>query len=210
MSETLRQVKYAFHLIFHPFSGFWDLKHEKKGSLKAAFVIAGLLILADILKVQFTGFLYNPEYDGISLNIFKEAATTLGTLLLWCVGNWSLTTLMDGEGSFKDIFIVSAYALWPMIIVGVPLTFLSNAMPSAYAQVYDLIRWAGIIWSGFLMLSGTMVVHQYTMSKTVLTSILIVIAMLVIIFLLLLFFNLLSQLTSFIGALYWEIALRMA
>jgi uncharacterized protein involved in cysteine biosynthesis len=34
--------------------------------------------------------------------------------------------------------------------------------------------------------------------------------MLVIIFLLLLFFNLLSQLTSFISSLYWEISLRFA
>jgi len=210
MNATLKQVGYAFHLLFHPFSGFWDLKHEKRGSVKAALTIVLLLVLTSIIKAQYTGFLYNPDYDGISLNIFKETATTLGTLLLWCVGNWSLTTLMDGEGSFKDIFIVSAYALWPLVIIRIPLTFISNAMPSAYAQVYTLIDWIAIVWSGGLMLSGTMVVHQYSMSKTVLTALLIVVAMLVIIFLLLLFFNLLSQLTGFISGLYWEISLRFA
>ena len=58
------------------------------------------------------------------------------------------------------------------------------------------------------MLSGLLVVHQYTLSKTIFTAILIVVAMAVIVFLGLLFFNLISQVFSFFVELYWEITLR--
>ena len=25
-----KNLRYAFYLLFHPFKGFWDIKHEKK------------------------------------------------------------------------------------------------------------------------------------------------------------------------------------
>ena len=47
---VLKQLKYSFTLIFHPFDGFWDLKHEKRGSAKAALVILALLCVQQIFK----------------------------------------------------------------------------------------------------------------------------------------------------------------
>ncbi len=208
MVTVLKQLKYAFTLMFHPFDGFWDLKHEKRGSLTAALIIVGLLCVQQIFKTQFTGFIYNPEYDGVSLNVLKEIAIVLGTFLLWCVANWSLTTLMNGEGSFKDIVMASAYAMAPFFIIGFPLIFLSNIMSEDYESFYYLLLYISIGWSALLMVSSVLVIHQYTLGKTILTTVLIVVAMAVIIFLLLLFFNLISQMVGFITGLYWEISLR--
>ena len=37
--RTLKEeLLYAFHVIFHPFDGFWDLKHEKRGGVRGATV----------------------------------------------------------------------------------------------------------------------------------------------------------------------------
>ena len=58
----LKQLRYSLYLIFHPFDGFWDLKHERRGSRKAATVILLILVINSILKTQFTGFLYNSDY----------------------------------------------------------------------------------------------------------------------------------------------------
>jgi hypothetical protein len=208
MSLVLKQLRYSLYVIFHPFDGFWDLKHEHRGSRKAASIIILILVLNSILKQQFTGFLYNPYYDGVSLNVFTELTTVVGTFLLWCIANWSLTTLMNGEGTFGDIYMVSAYALVPLVLIGIPMTFLSNIMTEEVAAFYTLANSIAVLWSGFLMLSGLLVVHQYTLSKTILTSILIIAGMAVIVFLGLLFFNLISQIVGFVIELYWEISLR--
>lgn len=52
--ETL---KYVFHVIFHPFDGFWDLKHEKKGSVPAALTFVVLTIITLAIEKQDTAFL---------------------------------------------------------------------------------------------------------------------------------------------------------
>ncbi len=208
MAELWKQLRYSTHVMFHPFDGFWDLKHEHRGSVKAAMVLLAMLVLNSIIKTQFTGFLYNPYYDGVSLNVFSELTSVVGTFFLWCISNWSLTTLMDGEGRFSDIVMVSAYALVPMFLIGIPLSFLSNVMPLDYAAFYNIISSFTYIWAGFLMLAGLMVVHQYTLGKTLLSAILIIVGMAVIVFLGLLFFNLISQLVGFVVELYWEISLR--
>ncbi|MGB4387782.1 MAG: hypothetical protein WBI89_01090, partial [Caldicoprobacterales bacterium] len=95
--EVLRGLRYVFYLIFHPFNGFWDLKHEKKGNLGSAFVIVGLLGVTFILRRQATGFIFN-TVNLLELNIFVEIMSVILPFALWCVANWSLTTLLDGEG----------------------------------------------------------------------------------------------------------------
>lgn len=153
MAELWKQLRYTSHVMFHPFDGFWDLKHEHRGSMKAAIVLIAMLVINSILGTQFTGFLYNPDYDGVSLNVFSHFMSVVGTFLLWCVSNWCLTTLMDGEGGFKDIVMVSAYAMAPLFVIGIPLTFLSNVMPLDYEAFYNIIDSISVLWSGFLMLS---------------------------------------------------------
>ena len=35
-TEIVKGLRYSTYVIFHPFKGFWDLKHEKKGNLESA------------------------------------------------------------------------------------------------------------------------------------------------------------------------------
>ncbi len=206
--NLIKELKYSFTLIFHPFDGFWDLKHEKRGSVKASLVILALLCVQQIFKTQFTGFIYNPWYDGVSLNVFMECASVIALFVLWCVANWSLTTLMDGEGTFGDIVMATGYSMVPYFVIGFPLIFLSRVMPENFEAFYNILFYLSIGWSALLMLSGLLVIHQYSLTKTVLTAIFIVVAMAFIIFLCLLFFNLISQMFGFVYGLYWEISLR--
>ncbi len=206
--EVLRSLKYSFHLIFHPFDGFWDLKHEKRGSLKAALIIVFLIGVTFILRRQLTGFILN-NVKLRELNILVEITSIAVPFLLWCLANWCLTTLMDGEGSFRDIVITTAYALTPIIIINIPMIIFSNIITLEEAAFYTFFDIFSLVWAGMLLILGTSVVHQYSMGKTLLTCICIVVGMGLIIFIALLFFSLLQQMISFIYTIYKEIALRL-
>lgn len=39
---------------------------------------------------------------------------------LWVLANWCLTTLFDGEGTLKDVYIATCYALTPLPLFGHP------------------------------------------------------------------------------------------
>ena len=115
------QSPYAKHVIFHPYDGFWDLKHEKRGTLRAALTIVGLVAVTYVVMRQYTGFIFNPR-DLSRLNVIVELLSVLAPFFLWAVVNWALTTLMDGKGTFRDIIIATAYALVPFVLINLPLT----------------------------------------------------------------------------------------
>lgn len=208
MMHVLKELGYSFHLIFHPFDGFWDLKHEKRGSARASAIILILLTIVYIFRRQLTGFIFNAN-DPLDLNIFVEIFSVFAPYFLWCIANWCLTTLMDGEGSFKDICIATAYALAPLILINVPLIIMSNIITTEEQTFYTFFSSLSVFWAGGLIFLGTLVTHQYSVKKTILTSILSIVGMGVIIFITLIFFNLIQQMLGFAISLYKEIVFRM-
>lgn len=202
-------IRFPFYVIMHPFNGYWELKYEqnKKLNLILSFGILLMLILTNVLSSQYSGFLvniYNPEY----MNSLMEITYVLVPVLFWCVANWSLTTLMDGEGKFVDIFTSTCFALLPLVIVNFPWIWLSNVISMQETTFYYFCNSFAALWSMYLLFVGNMTVHQFTPSKTIATIMLSLIAIGFMAFLCLLFFSLIQQITTFITILYQEITLR--
>ncbi|WP_314586010.1 YIP1 family protein [Paenibacillus terrigena] len=199
--------KAPFHTLLHPFKGFWELKYENKGRMKIALFILLMLFITMILKKKYAGFIVNENYP-LAFNSIDELKTIILPFLLFCVANWSLTTLMDGEGKFKEIIMATGYALLPLVIIFLPQILFSNVITSEEKAFYYLLDSIAYLWFLYLLFVGIMTVHQYSAGKTILTLFLTAVAMMVIIFIALLFFNLLSQMYLFIESLYREILVR--
>ena len=202
-------VKFPLHLIVHPFDGYWDLKYERNNrhNLIVSFVILFLMVIMNVMSNQYSGFLvhlYNPD----ETNSLMEVVYVVLPLLFWCVANWSLTTLMDGEGKFVEIFTSTCYALVPMIIIHFPWIWLSNVISLQERAFYLFSTSAAVLWSAFLLFVGNMTVQQYSPLKTIGTIILTVVAMGFMAFICLLFFGLIQQMASFVEVIYQEITLR--
>ena len=208
LSQMLKGFRYSLYLIFHPFKGFWDLKHEKKGNVYSAWLIVALLSVLLILRRQFTGFILNFNKQN-EMNVFVEILSVLAPLGLWCLSNWCITTLVDGEGSFKDIFITTSYALTPLVLINIPMLLLSNVMIVEETVFYTVLDALSILWTGLLILIGIMTVHQFTMPKTIATIAVAVVGMVIILFLILLFVSIIQQIVSFVDLLWTEMTMRM-
>ena len=200
------ELIYAFHLVFHPFDGFWDLKHEKRGSVRAATTIVGITILAFFYQSIGRGYTFNPRDE--SSNIFMQVILVGLPLMLWCVSNWCLTTLFDGEGSFKDIYIASGYALAPLPLFLIISTVLTNILTVSEGSIVSLLIAIGYIWVGLLLYFGTMVTHDYSLKKNFVTVLGTIVAMLIILFIAILFFSLVAKMIGFIVAIFTEIGNR--
>lgn len=202
-------IKYPVYLILHPFNGYWDLKYErsKRVNLIISFAILFLLVMTNVLRMQYSGFLvnlYNPNY----MNSLMEIVYVVVPVLFWCVANWSLTTLMDGEGKFHEIFTSTCFALVPMILIPFPWIWLSNVISLQETSFYYFSSSIAVFWSLYLLFVGNMTVHQYTPAKTIGTILLTIVAMGFMAFICLLFFSLIQQIVSFIDVIYQEIVLR--
>jgi len=202
------EMLYCFHLIFHPFDGFWDLKHEKRGSMRSAFLILLITIAAFCYQSIGTGYIFNPRQSSY-MNIFAQVLAVSMPLILWCVANWCLTTLFEGEGSMKDIFIAACYSLTPLPLLMVPSVILSNVLSKNEGQIITLLSSIAFIWMGLLVFFGMMVTHDYSMVKNILTSVGTIVGMAFIMFIAILFTSLMAKIVSFISSIVIEIQYRL-
>jgi len=208
MRIRMDDLKYPFYLITHPFDGFWDLKYDKRGKLSIAIGILLLFTMTVIFKLQSAGFLVNFARQS-ELNSIDELTYVVMPFLLWCIANWSLTTLMDGEGKFVEIIIATAYAMVPMILIYIPTTIISNFITLREATFYVFFDAFATFWFMALVFIGTMTIHQYSVTKTVITIGLTIVVMCIVVFLGLLFFSLLQQMITFVLTIYQELVLRL-
>ena len=204
----VESMKYAKHVLFHPFDGFWDLTHEKRGSVAAATTFLALFLITRVVQLMFTNFQFISaplQY----INIFEQMASILLPFLILCLANWSMTTLFDGKGRFSDIYVAMCYAMVPYTLIQLPLVFVSNFLSFDEAAFYTVLMSFSNIWCIFLVFIGLMQVHDYSPGKTLIFLVVTVVGAMIIIFLILVFFSLLGDAASYFISLYREIAFRL-
>ena len=204
----LTPVQWVIHAITHPVEGFEDMRWKKSGSLKIAFFIVFLLFLAGIAAERLYGFNHYVPYDKI-FNIVPYIVKSFVIFGAWTVGNWAVCTLLDGEGTMKNICIYSAYSLVPYVAQLFITTFLSHFLIRDESVFLNIIAIIGTGWTAVLLFSAIRSVHQYSAVKTVFAIILTIAAMLIMLFLLILLLFLIQQVAIFFMTLFTEIAYRV-
>lgn len=199
--------KYFGYTLTHPMNGFYWIRHKDYGSVPIAILMMVLFSFSFTMNRLCASFVVN-DVDPRTVNLLTEFLGVALLFFLVCIGNWSITCLMNGEGRFKDIIIAVGYGLTPATIGIVLSTLLSQVIAGDESAFYTLIMALGIAYAAILVLAGIMQIHNYTVGKTLWTLILTFIAVLIIIFLLLLVYSLVGQMITFIKSIYLEIVFR--
>ena len=202
-----QEIAYGFHIIFHPFDGFWDLKHEKRGSVRGAIFFIVLAIATFYYQAIGQGYLLDPFASLAS--VWAQVFGVLVPLFLFVLANWCLTTLFEGEGSFKDIFVAAGYCLLPIPLLVIPTTIYSNFCIGTETDIIGFISSFAFIWLGLLLFFGTMVTHDYSMGKNIITVIGTVVGMVFIMFLAVLFTTLVGKIVGLVTNIVDEIQYRL-
>lgn len=207
MKQTLSELKYTFYIFSHPFDGFWLMKKEKKGTWRAGAALLVLLIAAFSYRSLCSGWLFS-SVSTKNFSLWTLGLIILVAVLLYCIANWSLTTLMDGKGSIEEIFVSLMYSLAPIIILNIPITLLSQILVLNEEAFFTFFNAISIIWSVFLLIISNLTIHEYTTLKSICTIILTVFAMAAIAVVVLLIVNLTQQAFRWVTMLINELSFR--
>jgi len=205
IKEKLHYLKYT---VFHPFDGFFEVKYRRRGSAALAAVIMVLYGIMQCVSYQYTGFVMN--FNAIfAMNSISIFISSLSVLLLFTVSNWTITTLFNGKGNMRDIYIVVCYSLVPMLIMNAFTTFISNFVIIEEIIILRSIQGMGILWFVFLLLAGLCVVHEYSMGVNLKTLLATAVAAGIIVFLGILFFTLIERMYNFVYSIMQEVIRRV-
>lgn len=199
--------KWPFYIMRHPFEGYEDLRWKKAYNMKVAMVIVALFFVVSICDQLMTGFLHNYAMTKV-FNIVPIVIQSIILFITWVVGNWSLCTLFNGEGTMRNICVNTAYALVPYIIGKVVNIILSNCLTKDESAFLAFVSYLTIGYSVLLLISGMKTVHQYNFWQTILSMFFTVVSMLIIIILTVLLVSLFQQVYLFVYAVYTELLYR--
>lgn len=206
--SPLEQKKYfPLYILFRPMDGFEQFRYRNIASWLIAIIIIVFLFAVNTVKFFATGFAFSidrsSDYE-LSIELFKS----FGLFLMFVVANWSVCTLLNGKGNFKQIFVSVAYCLLPYIFSVLINTILSNLLTQREEVFMMLVTTVGIIWSLILLFCALTSIHEYSFSATLGAILLTVVGMLIIGFLLVLFCSLLMQVYNFALSVISELQLR--
>jgi len=205
--SIIEDGKMMFHVLLHPFDGFYNVINHRKKRYILPTIILLLVGIIGVISYQYTGFILNsfPIHYINSVTIF---ITTLFPIVLFLISNWSITTLFDGNGTMGDIFIVMSYALVPKLLFDISGIILSNFVTLEEAPLLNAFMQIGTVWFCFLLFCGLCVVHEYSAARNIVTIIATFIAAIIIIFLAMLYFTLLGKVIGFVTSVFSEMSKR--
>lgn len=157
---------YGFQTARHPLEGYYDIRVGKEGTALGASILYGLLFLSFMLFMLGKGFIYQ-YYDVQDLDIGSIVVGFFAFIGLFVVCNYLVTSINDGEGSLKQVYMTVAYATVPLILSLLSITVLSYCVTTNEAFFLDVIMAIGCVWTVVLIFLGLQTVHNYTVKETI-------------------------------------------
>ena len=203
-----QKIIWPFRVITHPIQAFTEIKYEKRGSILLSILILALWTFSTIFKFLEEGFQFNVNRveDLQFINLFMSSSAII---ILWCISNWAICTLMDGEGWFKEIWICNCYAVMPQVLTIIPLTVISKFVTIDEGAFISIATTVVFGWMELLMFIANTTVHQYSFGKSLLSMALTVIGVLILLLLAILIMSLFFEMYDFVKTIYQELVFRI-
>ena len=176
--------------------------------LKAVPILLALTILSWMISLSVISFQYRTRRpEEISLLI--ESIKILIPWISWCISASMVGEIFFGEGTFRKILIASAWALWPLILLPVPVNLITNIMTLDEKNLYH-IAWS-IIW-GLTFLQFLLAIkntHKFELGQSISVMFLTFIGILALWVLVGLIYALTSEIVRFFRDILLEIYVRL-
>ena len=207
-SRFLKDILNVLDMMKHPIDNFYDLKVGTKGSLLSASVIYIAVIMVFVFDMLFRGYLFAPNNIS-NLSLLPVLIMLVVPLALFIVGNAMVASINDGEGSFKNVFVITAYSLSPYLLITPFVVITSYAVTFNESFILDLIWFVGVAWSAVILFIGVMRTHDYTFGETVKNIFITLFFMLMAVVAAAIMYVMWNTLISFVQSVFMEVDFRV-
>ena len=140
--RVIDEMLYVFRYLKNPSDGSYEIKRKKRVSMFSATILLAIYFLIYLIYIYRLGILFN--YRVISeINILEEMLKIFLPFFLWVISNTLVSSIREGEGKFKDVYVSTIFSVTPIIIVLPIVTILSQVLTYNEAFIINLLMFVG-------------------------------------------------------------------
>lgn len=206
--KLIQELAFAFRFFKHPIDSYYELKRRGRASILSATILYIWLLIIQIISIFITGFVFSKTKIS-QVEFSTVIISTYVPLILWVVANYLVSTINDGEGRLKDVYIGTIYSLTPYLVIILPVQILSNGLTLNESFIYNFSLLIAKTWSAILLVMMVKEIHNYTIKETIKNIFLTIFTMILIVLILFIVVILFNQEIEFIKSIIQELRIRV-
>lgn len=198
------EIGYAFKCNRHPINRYYDIRVGKNGSAITATIIYVVFFGVYMLYQTSKGFIY--QYTSVEdMDMGAVVVGFFAILGLFIICNYLVTSITDGDGTLRQVYIIPAYGLMPAMISMLITIGMSYVLTYNESFILTVIMVIGVGWSLAVIFEGLSTVHDYDFKGTVVSLIITIVFMLIAAIVLLVVIIMWEQLFDFLKTVGKEV-----
>jgi tetratricopeptide (TPR) repeat protein len=202
--RPLADLRNFFHVMIHPYDGFYRLKEARVAPWVIILLLAAVLIMK-IMTIYMTGFLFHPV-NVSQINLYSELKFFVLPWITWIIANYLVCSIKDGEGKFREVIQGSTYALAPYVVFSVPFLILSNILSLDESVLIKSLTSVMVLWLAVMFFVMTQVIHNFEFVETIKNSLITLFTIATIWLFGFIIYGLSYNLYDFLNQLYKEVS----
>lgn len=175
---VIGEIGYAFKCAKHPIDRYYDIRVGKNGSPIAATIIYIIFFGVYMLYQTSKGFIY--QYTDVEdMDMGAVIVGFFAILILFIICNYLVTSITDGDGTLKQVYMIPAYGLMPAMFCMLATIGMSYVLTYNEAFILTVIMVVGVSWTIAVIFEGLSTVHDYNFKGTVVSLIITAVFMLI-------------------------------
>lgn len=200
----IRDLLYIFRVMRHPVDSFYEIKKGHRGSMTSTIILYLTLFALYLNYSVNKGFIYQfvaAEDMDLSSIVLGFFAIT-GVLM---ISNYLDTSINDGIGGPKQIFMMFIYSTGPLMVALLSTTLLSFVLTYNETFFLTFIMGGGMLWTFINLFLGIIETHDYSGRQTVKSIIMTIVFGLIFAVVIIIIVMMWEQLYQFLEAIIKEV-----
>ena len=181
----------------HPVDSFEDIRYENQSNYIEAIAVMLIYFVTHMLSLLVTSFIYRGGRPLAMTNWGVHVGLVFVPWIVVVIVNHGVTTILYGEGRFRDIFIGGAFCHVPLIFTELPLALLTNILSEEEAGLYSLAQNIVYLYVVFLIFMCIRGIHGFQAGKALVVFFITVVGVALVSGLFMVFYGLASQMFDF-------------
>lgn len=206
--KMVKESLLLFRMFRHPMDTLYEIQNMNRSSLSTATLLYVVLIIEFVLLQYLTGFIFDFRLLD-QMNIVLLVTIFIGILVLFVGMNYLVSTITDGEGSLKDVYMGTIYSLAPAIVGLLPLTLISNVLTLNESFLFYFSFQVMIAYSCLHLILMIKELHDFSGGEVVKNILLTVFSAIITVVVIYIIYILFIQVYDFIYSFILEVLTRV-